>query len=250
MRTRISEGDLIDVGFGIVGDARRVTALGVNQDLNTDTLPEDIWSGGGIYPWMTALTSLEAFSSNPNDTSTGTGARTIFISGLDAGYNEISAAVVLNGATVAIPTKFFRINSVTVSTAGSGQVNAGDILIRDAGGGTTRAIIPAGYGITRQSQYTVPAGWTMQVISILFCFNRSTSATRTCTFATFFQASNGIYRLPLEISITNNQTYRHDGTPGIQVNEKTDFGIRCTSVSTNSSDVTSAWLGILRKNGN
>lgn len=249
MQTTIGNGDLVDVGFGIVGNARRVTALGHNPDVDTGAA-EDIWSGGGLYPWMASPTSLELFSENSADTAVGTGARTVLINGLDAAYNEVQIVLPLNGGTVALPTQLIRINSALIMSAGSGKINAGNILVRDSGGGTTRAIIPASYGITRQSQFTVPAGWTLQIVSILMCFNRlaSGAAARSATLATFIQSNLGFYRLPLEITIGDEPPYRHDGVPGIAVAEKNDFCMRCTVVSDNNSDITAGWLGVMRKN--
>ncbi len=206
-----------------------------------------MWSGGGLYPWMTAATSLEIVSGSANDAAAGTGARTVTIAGLDANFAEVSQTVTLNGiAAVAIPTQLYRIQSALVVTAGSGGFNAGDITIRDAGAGTTRALLPLGYGITRQSQFTVPAGFTLQIISILTCINRP-STVRDATIASFFQTQAGVRRLPLEFSVDGNP-YRHDGVPGLMVNEKTDFGLRCTYVSAANTDLTAAWLGILRTN--
>jgi hypothetical protein len=148
-----------------------------------------------------------------------------------------------------VPTSIYRINSAIILTAGSGGVNASDITIRDAGGGTTRAIIPAGFGITRQSIFTVPAGNTLQIISQIFSINRSGGgAQRFATFQTFFQTSAGVHRLPLELSISDQNPYRHDGVPGITVPEKTDFCHRCAVVSNDNTNVSGGWLGVMRLN--
>lgn len=233
-----------DVAFGLVPGVRRIAALGHNADIDA---AEDIWSGGGFYPWLTASASLEIVSDNAADASAGTGARTVTINGLNAAWAEISQTVTLNGMTpVAIPTALYRVQSAFIMTAGSGQVNAGTVNIRDAGAGTVRAVLPAGYGTTRQSQFTVPAGYTLSIHSILVCINRPTS-TRDATVATFVQLSTGAYRMPLEFSVDGNP-YRHDGTPGIVLPEKTDFGLRCNYVSTANTDMTGAWLGIMRLN--
>lgn len=237
------------VGLGLVPGCRRVTALGNNPDIDLATLPEDIWSGGGVYPWLTASTSLEIVSTNVNDSSTGTGARTVLIQGLDINYIEVSQTVTLNGTTpVAIPTQLFRINSALIMSAGSGKVNAGDINIRDVGGGTIRAIIPLGYGTTRQSVYTVPAGHTLSIHSQFFNNIRSGGTVRDTTIANFIQSPNGFYRLPLELDVDGNP-YRHDATPGVILPEKTDYAHRVTFVSAaNDTNVTTAILGILISN--
>jgi len=234
---------LMDVGYGLIANHRRVAGLGNNPDI--DAGPEDVWTGGGIYPWMTGSTSLEIISTSADDAAAGTGARTVTINGLDTAYAEIAQTITLNGTTaVAVPTPLFRIQSALIMTAGTAKVNAGDLVIRDLGAGTSRAVIPLGYGITRQSQFTVPASYTLIINSLLLCINRPTSS-RDATVATFIQSSTGIYRLPLEMSVDGNP-YRHDGVPGIVLPEKTDFGIRCTYVSAGNTDLTAAWLGILK----
>lgn len=238
------------IGFGLVPNLTRITALGNNPDVDTGSLPEDIWTGGGAYPWMTAATALEIVSSDANDAAAGTGARTVSISGLDINYVAVTQVVTLNGTTaVAIPSSLFRINSALIMSAGSGKVNAGTLTIRDSGAGTTRAIIPLGYGITRQSIYTVPAGSTLQIISQFLGFNKTSASSRFATFATFIQSSAGFYRMPLEITIGDEPPYRHDGIPGVILPEKTDFALRCTFVSNDNSDLTAAWLGVQRRNG-
>lgn len=78
------------IGFAQVPGYRRVAAIGNNPDLDTATLPEEIWTGGGVYPWLTASTALEIVSSSANDTSAGTGARTVTINGLSDAYAEVA----------------------------------------------------------------------------------------------------------------------------------------------------------------
>lgn len=77
------------IGFSQVPGYRRVTALGNNPDVDTGAA-EEIWTAGGIYPFMTAATSLEIVSSSAADDSAGTGARTVLVNGLDAAYAEVA----------------------------------------------------------------------------------------------------------------------------------------------------------------
>lgn len=157
--------------------------------------------------------------------------------------------VTLNGLTpVAIPTSLYRVNSAFITSTGSGKTNAGNIIIRDSGGGTTRSYLQAGYGMARQAFYTVPAGYTLTILSQFFCINRTGGVSRYATFANFVQSPTGFYRLPLELSISERSPYRHDGNPPITIAEKTDYAFRCTSVSADNTDVTAAFLGVLKSN--
>lgn len=239
---------LIAVGLGQVPGYRRVVGLGNNPDVDT-TAAEDVWPVGGIYSWPSAAVAMEVVSSSAADAAAGTGARTLRVDGLDANYDEISQTVTLNGVTpVALPTPLLRVNSALIFSAGSGEVNAGTIDVRRVSGGTIQSQVQIGYGISRQAIYTVPAGHTLVVLSQLFCVNRQTGVGRFATFALMFRSSAGFYRLPLELSIGDEPPYRHDGIPGITVTEKTDFSIRCTTVSSDNTDVTAAFLAVLKQN--
>lgn len=234
------------VGLGLVPGVRRVTALGANPDIDQGTLPEDVWSVGGVYPWMTAATSLEVVSTSASDSSAGVGARTVTIFGLDANYVEVNQTITLNGTTpVVVPTQLLRINSVLIMSAGSTKVNVGDINIRRVTGGLIQAQIPVGYGITRQSIFTVPAGHTLSVHSILFAQTRSGGVDKNITVANFIQSPLGFYRMPLELSVSQTTPYRHDGKPGITLAEKTDFAFRVIESSASDASVTVAFLGTL-----
>lgn len=234
------------VGLGMVPGCRRVTGLGSNPDVDPGTLPEDVWSVGGTYPFMAAATSLEVVSTSASDAAAGVGARTITIFGLDINYIEVNQTITLNGLTpVAVPTQLFRINSILIMSAGTTKVNVGDINVQDAGGGTVRGQVPAGFGISRQAVFTVPAANTLSVHSILFAQTRSGGVERNVTMATLFQSPNGFYRMPLEVSVSQITPYRHEGIPGIIVPEKTDFVIRVLAASANDSSVTAAFLGTM-----
>jgi hypothetical protein len=236
-------------GFGLLSPGiRRVVGLGNNPDVDTGTVPEDIWTGGGLYPFMTVATSLEIVSDSASDAAAGTGARTILLSGLDANYVEQSSILTLNGLTaVAVPIQYFRINQIMVLSAGSNETNVGLITVRDAGAGTTRGLIMIGTGISRQAVYTVPAGHTLSIHSILASLNRTTG-TNNVTIGFSFRTFTGVRRLTLEFSISDRSPYRHDGIPGITMAEKTDFSLRTTFTGGNNADVTGAFLGVLVAN--
>jgi len=77
---------------------------------NIINVDETIWDGGGIYAYPAAAAIMYVSSSSANDTSAGTGARTVLVSGLDANYNEVEETVTLNGQTqVATTTEFLRV---------------------------------------------------------------------------------------------------------------------------------------------
>lgn len=251
---------LISTGFystAVTSPVRRISSLGNNPDVDGGTLPETVWPLGGLYPYMTGATSLEVVSSSAQDSAAGTGAASISMVLLDVNYVASTVVISLNGTTpVAIPGSWFRINVAFVITKGSGAsatraVNAGDISIRNSGAGTVRGIIPAGKGITRQAVFTVDAGYTLQIISHYISLNRGTGGgvgvSKYLTVANFAQTSTGVGRSALDLSC-DGEPYRHDGVPGIIVPEKTDYEMQVVAVSSDNSDVTAAFLGILVRN--
>lgn len=229
---------------------RRVAALGNNPDIDTGTVPEDIWPLGGVYSFLTVATALEILSSDVTDTAAGTGARTVLINGLDGNYDEVAQTVTMNGTTpVAIPTPLLRINSIIIMSAGSGEVNAGNISVRTVVGSLVKAYMPLGVGISRSAIYTVPNGYTLVVNSMVFSINRSAFTADSIEIVTHFRTNTGVYREPLTLGIDiRTSPYRHDGDPGIVVTQKTDFTLRCVYCQNNNANVTAAWLGILIKN--
>jgi len=243
----------IEVAFGSFAGMSRISALGSVADIDIATVPEDMWDGGGLYPFMTASTALEVLSSSVNDAAAGTGARTVTVAGLDINYVAVSQTVALNGiGVVALPTPLYRIQSVRISSAGSGFVNAGDITVRDAGAGTTRALIITGNGVSRSSFITVPAGFTLLVGPLVFSISRA-AGSGFASFATVIKDPTGFYRLGIEFGVSTSSPYLHAdpalGMPTIVVAEKNDFGLRCVDVSANNTRGNAGWQGIFRQNG-
>lgn len=234
------------IGLGELSNHRRIALYGNNSDIDT-AAAEDVWSGGGLYPWMTAATSLEIVSDSTADTAAGTGARTVTISGLDASYNEISATVTLNGTTAAaISTQFYRINGASVLTAGSGAKNAGTLTIRDASAGTTRAVIQPGIGTLRQAVYTVPAGYKLCIGSVLVSINRTDTSDRWATAASWVRGPSGVETMPAEIGFSSAAPYRDRYDVPAMIPEKFDTAIRITQVSGNNTDITANIMGFLK----
>ncbi len=232
--------------LGLSPGASYVLAIGNNPDVDSGaSLPEDIWYGGGVYPWMTGATSLEVVSSSANDTAAGTGMRTILIEGLDTDYLEVSFLVTMNGLTpVVFPQSIYRLHRAVIATAGSLGSNAGTITIRNAGGGTTRATFPPGYGTTRSSSYTVPAGKVLLLTSLTVSINRPTAA-RDATVSLMIRNPTGAFFLSNEVAVDGNPFYR-ELFPAAPIPATYDIIMRCPYVSADNTDITAGWTGVLK----
>lgn len=97
------------------------------------------------------------------------GAQIVELFGLDKSFNQITESVYLKSESVQVTTdnEFLRLNRAEVSQSGnvSGS-NFGDIMI--ASGTTEVATIPAGFNLSQDAVYTVPASHsaTLNYVSV------------------------------------------------------------------------------------
>lgn len=240
------------VQHGLVSRIRRLSILGHNRDVDTATIPEDIWEGGGLYPFQATAQDLEVVSDSAADAAAGTGLRTLRVEGLDADWAEQTEDVTLNGTTpVALTKKFLRVNYVTGLTAGTGLTNAGTILTRVASAGATLAHMEPGDGRAMQAIYSVAAGKNIHFMSREVCVLRETAA------------------LALEINIMHRRPHLSEpwvvrsiiglqaqGTsslikplPFVEVPEKSDFRATVVVCTANNVGVSLTFEGIVHTDG-
>ena len=227
-----------------------VNKFGTNGDIDTGTVPEDMWDVGGVYTGFpdSDLELVEVVSSDANDAAAGTGARTIRISGLDANYDVQSETITLNGTTpVDSVNTYRRVNTATIQSAGSGRVNAGTITIRHT---TTTAnvfgSIVAGRNQTNIGAYTIPAGYTGYMRHLHGSIRGGTNATIDGNIWT--RAFGGVFRSRRPFTIGLNAPLNDTIYGGLVFTEKSDITIRITSASANNCSLTGGFDLILVKN--
>ena len=122
---------LLSISMGIVPGKTSIGLLSRNPDVGIGAF-EDIWDVGGTLIYATAGETLEIVSSSADDSSSGSGARTVSVLYLDDQYNSQNTTLTLNGTTPVefTPTDSFRFIVAIVVTTGSGKKNAGTITIR------------------------------------------------------------------------------------------------------------------------
>jgi len=171
-RFGLTEPFELQVARGQITGHRSVTIFGYNPDVDTSRVT--VWPYTGIIPLPAVALQMKVSSSSANDTANGTGARTVYVAGLDANHNEIEEIVTLSGQTAVLTTQsFLHINNAYVATAGSGLSAAGDIYF---GTGTVTAGVPAtvydiikfDYNQRITGSYTIPAGFTAYLSQGLF----------------------------------------------------------------------------------
>lgn len=209
--------------------------FGRNPDID-GAIEETIWEGGGIYPFQSTAQSLEVLSSDADDNSTGTGARTITLIGLDSNYAELTQVITLNGNNaVAITGTWLRVHRCSVTTAGTSGVNEGTITIRIAGGGTTLLIIGPSNGQTLMAVYTIPAGKTGYMLSYYASAN-STPTAPSIDVKLFTRPGGGVINLKHQQALSAGASINHKFQVPFKIAEKTDIYLNATS-NVNNTDV-------------
>lgn len=178
---------LVDVGKGLIPGHSILHKFGYGS-VGTSLTPV---TSSLTYQTPTSAAALEILSSDANDTAAGTGARTVYVEGLDASGDILTETVTMNGtAAVALANSFLRVFTMYVATSGtyasvSAPSNVGTITLRGSGGGSTWAVInvDGAFGLGRSliSPYTVPNGYTAHVLS----YNAVVEATKTVDLFVF-----------------------------------------------------------------
>lgn len=227
----------LQVAEGQIPYHSAVTVFGYNPDV--DTAEESVWSNGGVVPHPVSTAILTLSSTSANDTAAGTGARTVYIAGVDGNYTVVSETVTLNGVTaVSTTNSYLAINQLYIVTAGSGLANDGQI---SAGTGAVTGGIPAviydliaaGYNQRTTGHYTVPAGHTAYMSQGVFTAGQVSGSTSITGFLKTTNSSQIQY--VAAVVTLNNGSVQYDFDPPLLIPEKTCVGASAIGRSNNNS---------------
>ena len=248
-RTGSTEPFELQVARGQITWHESVTVFGYNSDV--DTSVETVWPYGGLLPFPESALQLSVSSASANDTAAGTGARTVYLEGLDANHNTISEVVTLNGQTAVTTTgSYLHVNNCYVQTAGSGNSAAGTIYF---GTGTVTAGVPAtvydviqfDYNSRVTGSYTVPAGYTGYVSQGLFSSGQ-VSGSNAVTGRLMSRGASDI-RLTAAVVTVNNGAADYTFEYPLVVPEKTTLEAQAVGAAANNA-CSSMFILVLIKN--
>jgi len=235
------------ISAGLVDGYSTVNKFGNNLDIDTATTPEDIWGGGGLYTGfpVNTLEPVEILSSSANDTSAGTGLRTVVIQGLNGDWIETSETLTLNGTTpVQSVNSYRRVHTMRGESAGSGGFNVGTITVRHA---TTEAnvflVMLPSTNQTASTAYTVPAGTTGYLMATSSALRGANAGSADCVFAV--RSFGGVFRYRRPFMISSNYSSNETLAVPISFAEKTDIVIRCIATNGNNLEVVAGYDLIL-----
>lgn len=235
----------LQVSRGQIQGHSSVLVFGYNPDV--DTSEETVWPDGGTVPHPTVASVLKISSSDANDTSAGTGARTVVIEGLDGNYNIVSETVTLNGQTAVNTTNsYLYVNGFYVTSVGSGGANAGNI---NAGTGVVTAGVPAvlydiiatGYNNRATGHYCVPAGYTGYMNEGLFSSGQASGATSVTGFLKQ-HGPDGILRVGAVTTVNNGSAMFNFEQP-YTIPEKNCVG--ATAIGSAANNAVSSFFSII-----
>jgi len=170
---------------GVIHGATALNILGYNGA--TTTTYETLWDESSAYSFLTAAMSTPYIaSSNANDTSAGTGARTVRVTLVNTSFVQSTEDLTLNGQTSVnlVTANVLAIQKIEVLTAGAGLVNAGIIRI---GTGVNTAGVPAvvhghvaiGTNNSRHGFYVVPANYSLLMCGFYVASGSATAGSIT-----------------------------------------------------------------------
>jgi len=240
----------LQVARGQIAYHESIYKFGNNAAVSNST--ETIWQQGGLYSYLSAASVLKVSSSSANDTSAGTGARTVELFGLDGDYNEINEVVILNGQTAVNTTlSYLRINRMIVRSAGSGGANAGIIY---AGTGTVTTGVPAniyatingdGSNQTLMALWTVPAGYTAYLMQYDVSNGTTSNTPAVCKMTLVARPHGEVFQSKDVKSLTTGMHIENTLVVPIKFTEKTDIEVRAVSSSNSVTFDISAALEII-----
>jgi hypothetical protein len=240
----------LQVSRGQIQGHRNVTVFGFNPDV--DQTQVSVWPLQSLITFPASALQMKVSSTSANDTSAGTGARTVVVQGLDADYNEVTETVTLNGQTaVTMTASLLRVNYAYVATAGSGNSAAGDIYI---GTGTVTAGVPAtvydviklDYNTTTTGSFTIPAGYTGYLTQGLFSTGQASGSTQV-EGRLLTRGTNNI-RVTAAVTTLNNGVADYVFEYPVAIPEKTT--VEATAIgSANNNACSSMFILVLVKEG-
>jgi hypothetical protein len=249
-RFGLTEPFELQVARGQITGHRSVVVFGYNPDV--DQTRVTVWPYTGVIPFPATAIQMKVSSSSTDDAAAGTGARTVYVEGLDANHREISETVTLNGQTEVLTTKsYLHINDAYVATAGSGNSAAGDIYF---GTGTVTAGVPAtvydlikfDYNRRITGSYTIPAGYTAYLVQGLFSAGQAGGSSQVV--GRLLRIGGDNIRRAVAITTVNNGVADYTFEYPVSIPEKVTVEA-VASGSSNNNEASSMFILVLVSNG-
>jgi len=170
----------LELSAGRIKGKSFLRLFGRSPDITSTSGFEALWEQGGAYTGFDAVAAepLSIVSTSALDSSTGTGARQLLLSGLDINFNPISETVTLNGINPVITTNsYYRWIASSIVSVGSTGFNQGLIVGKQSVTVTNIMFdMPVLANKALNAVTTVPAGKVFRTSKLFATFGGKTSA--------------------------------------------------------------------------
>lgn len=227
-----NEAFALQVARGLVPGHTALSIFGYNGDV--DTSEESVWPDGSTVPHPTTASKLNIVSTSTDDDGSpaGTGARTVYIEGLDNNYKVINETLTLNGTTnVETTQSYLYVNQFYVATVGTDGANAGEITAKVST--TLYDLIAIGYNQRTTAHYCVPAGYTGYLTTGVITSGQASGSTSVTAYLKQ-HGPDGILRVGA-VSTLNNGSVQYDFTYPYVIPEKNCIGASAVGSAANNS---------------
>ena len=189
----------LGVSQGGIPGTSFVAKFGRNPSIGSGET-EDIWGAGGTWvaPTQARTHSITGDAADVN--TSGTGAWTVEVQGLNGSYAETTETVNMAGAGgVNTSNSYVIIYRLIVLTAGTGGTNAGVIAATAATDSTVTCSILAGVGQSQMAIYQIAAGYTAYMMGFNGSMNGGNNANVLLNL--FAKPFGGVFNLKSSISL-------------------------------------------------
>ena len=227
---------MLEVAKGNIPGHAVVNKFGRNPTIGAG-LNEAVWDGSTVYTFPTTVDITHLRQAVDQTAMRG---QTIEVQGLDTNYDLVVQNVTLNASDtttpVALATAGTALRRVFRMKVLANVVTTQNIELRNVGGGTTYAVITAGYNQTMMAIYTVPAGKTAYVTHYYMSSNKVAGGGSPEIIARLWMRDNtNTYAPQIKHIIGTDSdaaTYvNHDFKPYFKVEEKSDIWVNAEEIT-------------------
>ena len=190
------------------------------------------------YPPAAEILKIRSDDADDDGAPVDTGARTVWIQGLNDDYEIITDTITMNGTTaVDSNVAFLRVFKAMVLTTGASLSNEGTITVYGNDNASKILAISETKNESHEATYTVPAGQTMYVSYLVM----SEASNKGSTFGLHMRPFGGLFYTKREFQLISSSLVLDIQEP-LPVAEKTDVEMRVTGILA-AAVCSGGWLG-------
>jgi len=238
---------------GLIPKASGLNKFGRNPDIDTGTLPEDVWDAGGVWVPPTIARVHDLVSTSVNDAAGGTGARTVRLTGLTS-WSALpeTEVVTLDGTTpVATLKAWVVIYRMETLTFGGTRSNEGDVTATAVVDATVTAQIGVGSGQTLMAIFAIPSAQKLFLTRYYIGWVRSAAAANSADLDLLVnlrpdQADGGfVTKHHLGLFGSGTTHIPHEFKPYLVIPGPAIIKLQVTDVSASNTSITGGFDGVV-----